>query len=1074
MDSRFKTKKVTLRNLVIEYHAKLLDLFQNTEERSSKVNPVSTSRTNDEPLRTPISLYDCVVGLSPLHLPSHGLILISKGNADIQIQPSNNIFINININTGSLYLIDDKRSQKSMGTNLTDGRRQNNKHEKNSSQVNLDIYFLTQGYCSVATISGALAELSISNTSKMGSQVSLGVKIEDIYLRTCADSTHSLLQLINDLKPPFELPPLGERYKFCPESEVDTFHNVDDGIFTLKHSAADEKNFDLNADFIYDDVPANLEFVESYYADHATRSQWTTSSSGSLTTSYSNTDILLEEDLTELVSRTNNNKTSVVDFNDKSSKKLGSFEQRAQSHDSILNITEDHFGKREGNTNKLMNNSPLINTKKEIYTPQYVPPGENDTTNSINFPNDSFPLLSSHNLFSKDNKLSYCNNTSPVIISFEVVTLTWDLHDGFDWKYTRDIITNAVFQVEEEVHEVWKEKQNLNIEDIHKTAPNKSNTQGESYIRDYIENSGSSIKQMADESDPDSRNLGNEESVSELEVDDVIGGVLFNSIYIGMSTHQDSSELRKRINKELNDYDFSDTTSQTSVPQSVKSTQTGFYASNNLRKNVRGLTPLKLKRSKSHKIRISLENIEGTVQLFSGITDFPLDYEIHKSDDNDKAMILNKINLKVGDLEILDNVQTSTWNKFLTYMRNAGERETGASMIKLTMENIKPIPHLPTSEVILNVNVLPLRLHVDQDTLDFLTRFFEFKDDRFDGLLDHLQVELPFIQKIDIRDIPVKLDYKPKKVDYAGLRSGRTTEFMNFFILDEAEMTLRHITLHGITGFPRMAQKLNDIWMPDIKRNQLGDVLSGLAPVRSLVKIGSGICDLVTVPVREYRKDGRVVRSIQKGAWEFARNTSNEIVKFGAKLAAGTQTMLENAEQAMGGTGSAGRLKTTRGNPPTHSNIPFYGTANVNKDDSFNYNYGNDSDADGDENPRDYYQHQSDDNVDNLVDNKRTLNNDTRTTGVRFETHSTLSSKSLASASKPDISRPSAVVSLYADQPRGVKQGLQSAIDSLGRNLSIAKDAVVDIKTEAVRTGSAQVSFFSFFFFNNSFLTYCS
>ena len=31
------------------------------------------------------------------------------------------------------------------------------------------------------------------------------------------------------------------------------------------------------------------------------------------------------------------------------------------------------------------------------------------------------------------------------------------------------------------------------------------------------------------------------------------------------------------------------------------------------------------------------------------------------------------------------------------------------------------------------VSVLPLRLHVDQDALDFITRFFEFKDETASG-----------------------------------------------------------------------------------------------------------------------------------------------------------------------------------------------------------------------------------------------------------------------------------------------------------------------------------------------------
>lgn len=45
----------------------------------------------------------------------------------------------------------------------------------------------------------------------------------------------------------------------------------------------------------------------------------------------------------------------------------------------------------------------------------------------------------------------------------------------------------------------------------------------------------------------------------------------------------------------------------------------------------------------------------------------------------------------------------------------------------------------------------------------------------------------------------IKLDYKPRRVDYRALRDGRTIELMNFFHFDGAEMTLRHITLTGVS-----------------------------------------------------------------------------------------------------------------------------------------------------------------------------------------------------------------------------------------------------------------------------------
>jgi autophagy-related protein 2 len=152
------------------------------------------------------------------------------------------------------------------------------------------------------------------------------------------------------------------------------------------------------------------------------------------------------------------------------------------------------------------------------------------------------------------------------------------------------------------------------------------------------------------------------------------------------------------------------------------------------------------------------------------------------------------------------------------------------------------------------------------------------------------------IERVEVFPVNVMLDYKPKKVDYAGLRSGRTTEFMNFFTLEEAEILLRHITLYGISGFPKLFQKLNDFWMPDIRGTQLLDVLGGINYVRPFANIGGGMKDLILVPMKEYKKDGRLLQGTGKGVYTFGKTFANEIAKVGAKMAVGAQKGLEWGE----------------------------------------------------------------------------------------------------------------------------------------------------------------------------------
>ncbi|PYH46897.1 putative autophagy regulatory protein Atg2 [Aspergillus saccharolyticus JOP 1030-1] len=429
------------------------------------------------------------------------------------------------------------------------------------------------------------------------------------------------------------------------------------------------------------------------------------------------------------------------------------------------------------------------------------------------------------------------------------------------------------------------------------------------------------------------------------EEESVIGDCLFNSIYIGIPANKDPRELRSDINRNIDDL-VSETGSYATT-----TTVTGANVRQSQSPSLRG-KKLRLSRSKYHKMTFELKGVCADLVVFPPGLD-----ETQSS-----------LDIRVDDVEIFDHVPTSTWKKFATYMHEAGERESGTSMLHLEILTVRPVPELAASEIVLKATLLPLRLHVDQDALDFICRFFEFRDDT--AQTPTAPSDVPFVQRAEINAVPVKLDFKPKRVDYAGLRSGRTTELMNFVVLDGADMTMRHVIIYGVSGFDKLGQTLNDIWMPDIKRNQLPGILAGLAPIRSLVNVGGGVKDLVVVPMREYKKDGRIVRSIQKGASAFAKTTSTELLRLGAKLALGTQTVLQSAEDML-----------------TNAGAPTAG-----QDDDL----GDDEDA------------------------KK--------------------------------------ISLYADQPYGVAQGLRGGFRGLERDLLTARDAIVAVPGEVMESGSAKAA----------------
>lgn len=467
--------------------------------------------------------------------------------------------------------------------------------------------------------------------------------------------------------------------------------------------------------------------------------------------------------------------------------------------------------------------------------------------------------------------------------------------------------------------------------------------------------------------------------------------------------------------------------------------------------------PLSLKRSSMYKVAIKLDETDVDFNLLSNSEPHLLEKpDIFSPDEKiDDSEYVNQIDITINELKVLDNIPTSSWNMFAGYMIDAGEREIGKSMVKVSVDLVRPIAKLAAVEMILHVSLLPLRLYVDQDTLDFLTRFGEFKDKRF--MVDDPENEEMFIQKAVVDTVKLKLDYKPKVIDYVGIRSGHTGEFVNFFILDGSDITLNKITLYGVAGFSKLNYMLNDHWSPDVKKNQLVGVLSGLAPIRSIINIGLGVNSLVSIPIKEYKKDGRIIRSLQVGALEFSKATSGELLKFGAKLAAGTQTILENTEAALGGSGSSARVIRSSDREDVTGNR----AADARRRSS--------TASFGEENERDYHRYfthnkynimkydkppQFFNEIDEHGEGEYAINDedydeeDEEGANGENDDHN---------KSKPDMSvilkenqrSESYIVSLYSNQPGSFNEGLKDAVDSIQKNFNTAKDAIYDARVRA-------------------------
>ncbi|CAG8498680.1 19084_t:CDS:10 [Rhizophagus irregularis] len=291
----------------------------------------------------------------------------------------------------------------------------------------------------------------------------------------------------------------------------------------------------------------------------------------------------------------------------------------------------------------------------------------------------------------------------------------------------------------------------------------------------------------------------------------------------------------------------------------------------------------RLNRSKSSKLDIKLEKVNLDIDIFP----------------NDNILAFRLL-LLIRDVEILDNIKTSAWHKFLSHMRpdnDTSPRESKSNMVRIELNSVRPTPTDSLEELRLKARFLPLRFYIDQDALQFIIQFFSFQDSTIEK--PPKADDNTYFQSIEIHPIKMKIDYKPKHIDYANLKEGNLVELMNFFHFEAAEMTLNNVKLTGVKGWQRLAEELGAAWLPHIKSTQVPNVVSGVAPIRSLVNLGSGVADLILLPIEQYKKDGRVIRGLQKGTQSFARATTMEAIKFGTKLAVGTQILLEHADEIL-------------------------------------------------------------------------------------------------------------------------------------------------------------------------------
>ncbi|KAF9603872.1 hypothetical protein IFM89_038130 [Coptis chinensis] len=276
----------------------------------------------------------------------------------------------------------------------------------------------------------------------------------------------------------------------------------------------------------------------------------------------------------------------------------------------------------------------------------------------------------------------------------------------------------------------------------------------------------------------------------------------------------------------------------------------------------------------------------------------------------DGQLCVSKLSLSVQDVNLYDQSRDAPWKLVLGHYHSKDHpRESSAKAFKFDLEAVRPDPSTPLEEYRLRLALLPILLHLDQDQVDFLISFFGGKESLVDqspspprDVYDSVKssesggIVSFFPQKFDIWPIVVRVDYSPRRVDLAALRGGNYVHLVNLVPWKGVELKLKHVHAVGIYGWSSVCETIMGEWLEDISNNQIHKFLRGLPPIRSLFTVSSGAAKLVSLPVKSYKKDHRLLKGIQRGAIAFLRSISLEAVGLGVHLAAGAHDVLLQTE----------------------------------------------------------------------------------------------------------------------------------------------------------------------------------
>jgi autophagy-related protein 2 len=382
----------TVEELVVGMASSVATITGNSSPKTLSRQSSASSETSSStrPLHIEVLIRDCALGLNPRKVPSKGLFVLTDTRLSGQLPKKGELSASLELRKASILIIDDVNR-------LDDATEPPQTSAPITPLRNRQIADLERsGFVSLSSISAAKALVRVFSNGEDQQAIDIEFKNDLFVLETCADSTQTLIGILNGLSPPMP-PSTAERYRTVVpfQTMMDSFSG---DAFISAEEAGDEFLMD-DADRVDDEVPTNLEFVGSFY------------NPDSIPSGEDIGDSMLEaDDLHSLATPPSIRQRGAGVL-------LESFQEQYEvaPGEQEFDFDDNYFG----------SNSESKGTARKW----------DSTKNQYKLSNE------------------FKASGSPLKVRVRDVQIIWNLFDGYDWPNTRNTVAQAVENVEQRAEE---------------------------------------------------------------------------------------------------------------------------------------------------------------------------------------------------------------------------------------------------------------------------------------------------------------------------------------------------------------------------------------------------------------------------------------------------------------------------------------------------------------------------------------------------------------------------------------------------------------------------------------------